>query len=103
MDYRIEQDTLGKVKVPIDVYWGAQTERSRDNFKIGVERFQWGRAVKRALGILKKAAAIEEFSEEITSKVFAQRTLCEPALKLLDQKLKAMIFFQKNVAKSYKR
>ncbi len=35
MDYRIEKDTLGKVKVPIDVYWGAQTERSRNNFKIG--------------------------------------------------------------------
>tara|TARA_B110000444_G_scaffold261493_1_gene314163 strand:+ start:3569 stop:4966 length:1398 start_codon:yes stop_codon:yes gene_type:complete len=35
MDYRIEKDTLGKVKVPIDAYWGAQTERSRNNFKIG--------------------------------------------------------------------
>ncbi|MEL0201509.1 MAG: lyase family protein, partial [Flavobacteriaceae bacterium] len=35
MEYRIEKDTLGSVKVPKDVYWGAQTERSRNNFKIG--------------------------------------------------------------------
>ncbi|MDG2491406.1 MAG: class II fumarate hydratase [Flavobacteriaceae bacterium] len=35
MEYRIEKDTLGEVKVPADVYWGAQTERSRSNFKIG--------------------------------------------------------------------
>ncbi|MFQ3350954.1 MAG: fumarate hydratase class II [Candidatus Marivariicella framensis] len=35
MNYRIEKDTLGEVKVPIDAYWGAQTERSRNNFKIG--------------------------------------------------------------------
>ena len=35
MKYRIEKDTLGDVKVPKDVYWGAQTERSRSNFKIG--------------------------------------------------------------------
>ena len=49
---------MGEVRVPSDRYWGAQTERSRDNFKIGVERFQWGRAVKRALGVLKKSAAL---------------------------------------------
>ena len=35
MDYRIEKDTLGEVKVPADKLWGAQTERSRNNFKIG--------------------------------------------------------------------
>ena len=35
MDHRIEKDTLGEVKVPLDAYWGAQTERSRSNFKIG--------------------------------------------------------------------
>ncbi len=49
---------MGKVEVPANCYWGAQTERSRDNFKIGVDRFQWGRAVKQALGILKKSAAL---------------------------------------------
>ena len=35
MEYRIEKDTMGEVKVPADKYWGAQTERSRNNFKIG--------------------------------------------------------------------
>ena len=37
MEYRIEKDTMGEVKVPADKYWGAQTERSRNNFKIGPE------------------------------------------------------------------
>ena len=57
-EFRIESDSMGKVEVPADRYWGAQTERSRDNFRIGVERFRWGRPVIRALGILKKAAAL---------------------------------------------
>lgn len=35
MEFRIEKDTMGEVKVPADKYWGAQTERSRNNFKIG--------------------------------------------------------------------
>jgi fumarate hydratase class II len=56
--FRTESDSMGEVNVPADRYWGAQTERSRDNFKIGVERFQWGRAVKKSLGILKKCAAL---------------------------------------------
>ena len=56
--FRTESDSMGEVQVPADRYWGAQTERSRDNFKIGVDRFQWGRAMKRALGILKKSAAL---------------------------------------------
>ena len=37
MDFRIEHDTMGEVRVPADKYWGAQTERSRNNFKIGSE------------------------------------------------------------------
>ena len=56
--FRTESDSMGQVQVPADRYWGAQTERSRDNFKIGVDRFQWSRAVKGALGILKKSAAL---------------------------------------------
>ena len=56
--FRIESDSMGAVNVPADRYWGAQTERSRDNFKIGTERFQWGRAVKKSLGVLKKCAAL---------------------------------------------
>ena len=54
---RIEKDSLGPVEVPADHLWGAQTERSRHNFTIGVERYRWGRPVIRALGILKKCAA----------------------------------------------
>jgi fumarate hydratase class II len=56
MEYRIETDSMGEVKVPADKYYGAQTARSLKNFKIGGERFP--REVIRALGILKKAAAL---------------------------------------------
>ena len=56
MEYRIETDTMGEVKVPVDKYYGAQTGRSLMNFKIGGERFP--RELIRALGILKKAAAL---------------------------------------------
>ena len=55
--YRIEKDSLGEVKVPADKYWGAQTQRSLDNFPIGRGRFQWGRPVIKAFGVLKKCAA----------------------------------------------
>ncbi|HLH42050.1 MAG TPA: class II fumarate hydratase [Bryobacteraceae bacterium] len=57
-EFRIEQDALGEVRVPSGRLWGAQTERSRHNFPIGVERYRWGRPVIRALGILKKCAAL---------------------------------------------
>jgi fumarate hydratase class II len=56
MEYRNEKDTMGEVKVPADKYYGAQTARSLMNFKIGGERFP--REIIRALGILKKAAAL---------------------------------------------
>ncbi|WP_131196162.1 class II fumarate hydratase [Lichenihabitans psoromatis] len=55
---RIEKDSLGEVQVPADHLWGAQTQRSLTYFPIGVERFQWRRPVVRALGILKKCAAL---------------------------------------------
>jgi fumarate hydratase class II len=53
---RIESDSMGQVEVPSDRYWGAQTQRSLENFKIGGHRF--GRPVIRAFGIVKKAAAL---------------------------------------------
>ncbi len=56
MEYRIETDSMGEMKVPADRYYGAQTARSLMNFKIGGERFP--RELIRALGILKKAAAL---------------------------------------------
>jgi fumarate hydratase class II len=56
--FRVEEDALGDVEVPADHLWGAQTQRSHLNFPIGVERYRWGRPVIRALGILKKCAAL---------------------------------------------
>ncbi|MDM5213897.1 class II fumarate hydratase [Peribacillus sp. NJ4] len=55
MDYRIERDTMGEVKVPADKYWGAQTERSRNNFKIGNEKMPI--ELVRAFAYVKQAAA----------------------------------------------
>lgn len=55
MDYRIEKDTLGEMKVPADKYWGAQTQRSKQNFPIGGEKMPI--EVIRAFAILKKSAA----------------------------------------------
>jgi fumarate hydratase class II len=57
-DFRIDKDSLGEVRVPADKLWGAQTQRSIENFPIGRDRFVWGRRVIRALGLLKKAAAL---------------------------------------------
>ena len=56
--YRIEKDTMGEVKVPADKYWGAQTERSFENFKIGGPRHQMPLEIIRGFAYLKKAAAI---------------------------------------------
>lgn len=56
MDYRIEKDTMGEVKVPADKYWGAQTERSRNNFKIGAPA-SMPIEIVRGFAYLKKAAA----------------------------------------------
>jgi fumarate hydratase class II len=56
MDYRIETDSMGEIKVPADKYYGAQTARSLQNFKIGGERFPF--ELIRALAIVKKAAAL---------------------------------------------
>lgn len=57
MNYRIEKDTMGEVQVPADRYWGAQTERSRNNFKIGPEA-SMPREIIYAFAYLKKAAAL---------------------------------------------
>ncbi|TAE17551.1 MAG: class II fumarate hydratase, partial [Bacteroidetes bacterium] len=57
MDYRIERDTMGEVRVPADKFWGAQTERSRNNFKIGAEG-SMPREIIYAFAYLKKAAAL---------------------------------------------
>ncbi|WP_237150818.1 MULTISPECIES: class II fumarate hydratase [unclassified Pseudomonas] len=55
---RVESDSMGTIEVPSDKYWGAQTERSIVNFPIGRARFQWGTPMIKAMGILKKSAAL---------------------------------------------
>ncbi len=57
IEYRTERDSLGEVRVPAHRLWGAQTQRSIDNFPIGADRFGWGRPVIRAFGLVKLAAA----------------------------------------------
>ena len=59
MEYRIEKDTMGEMKVPADKYWAAQTERSHENFRIGTEVMP--REITHAFGILKKAAALANY------------------------------------------
>ena len=58
MSTRIESDSMGDVQVACDRYWGAQTQRSIQNFPIGVERFRMPVSIVRAMGILKRGAAL---------------------------------------------
>ena len=58
MEYRMEHDSMGEVRVPADKYWGAQTQRSHENFPIGVGIETMPREITHAFGILKKAAAM---------------------------------------------
>ncbi len=55
---RVEHDALGSVEVPSQHLWGAQTQRARANFQVGIDRYRWGRPVLRALGLVKKCAAL---------------------------------------------
>ncbi len=66
MNFRIEKDTIGEVKVPSDKYWGAQTERSRNNFKIGQEA-SMPIEIIHAFAYLKKAAAITNYKLDVIS------------------------------------
>jgi len=61
MDYRIEKDTMGEVKVPAHVLWGAQTQRSIENFKIAQDINKMPKEIIKAFAYLKKAAAITNF------------------------------------------
>ena len=61
LQYRMEHDSMGKVQVPADKYWGAQTQRRIQNFPIGVGLETMPREIIHAFGILKKAAAMANF------------------------------------------
>src|SRR5690606_22642144 len=67
-NFRTEKDTMGEVKVPADAYFGAQTQRSIDNFKIAQKTNKMPIEIIRAFAILKKAAAITNFEAGILSK-----------------------------------
>jgi fumarate hydratase class II len=77
MDYRIEKDTMGEVSVPNGKYWGAQTQRSLENFKIGIEKMP--KEIISAFAFLKKAAAIANNKLEILDDI-----KCEAILKACD-------------------
>jgi len=68
MKFRIEKDTMGEVKVPENAYYGAQTQRSIDNFKIAQDIDRMPKEIIRAFAYLKKAAAITNFEAGILSK-----------------------------------
>ncbi len=85
MEYRTERDSMGEVKVPADKLWGAQTERSRENFKIGVDTETMPREIIHAFGILKKAAAQANYdlrAEKMTSdKLMAISEACDEIIE----------------------
>ena len=75
MEYRIEHDSMGEVKVPADKYWGAQTQRSVENFPIGVGLETMPREITHAFGYLKKAAAMANHSLR-PEKMTKEKLLC---------------------------
>ncbi|MCZ6706889.1 MAG: lyase family protein, partial [Chloroflexi bacterium] len=83
-DVRIESDTMGQIEVPADRYWGAQTQRSLQNFKIGTERMP--RSLIRALGIVKHASAS---ANEALGKLDAERAdaIRQAAQQVIDGEL----------------
>lgn len=80
MDYRIEKDTMGEVKVPADKFWGAQTQRSKENFKIGSEKMP--QRVVKAFAILKRSTAIanERLGNLESEKAQAIAAVCDDVL-----------------------
>src|SRR5258706_12829340 len=68
MQYRKEKDTMGTVEVPADVYWGAQTQRSIENFKIAQDINKMPMEIIRAFAYLKKAAALTNVDAGVLSK-----------------------------------
>ena len=84
MNYRIEKDTMGPVEVPVEKYWGAQTQRSKNNFKIGGQRMPT--EIIHAFAILKKAAAQANYELAVLSK-----DKCEIIGKVCDEILEGKL------------
>jgi fumarate hydratase class II len=94
MQYRIEKDTMGEVQVPANVYWGAQTERSRNNFKIGPEG-SMPKEIIYAFGYLKKAAALANHELGVLTKDKAEliAKVCDEVIaKKLDDQFPLVIW-----------
>src|SRR5277367_6365982 len=72
MEYRIEKDTMGEVKVPANAYYGAQTQRSIDNFKIAQDINKMPKEIIKAFAYLKKAAALTNLDAGVLSKEKAE-------------------------------
>lgn len=79
MEYRIEHDSMGEVKVPADKYWAAQTERSHENFPIGVGLETMPREITHAFGILKQAAARANYALKPEKMTAEKLTVIEQA------------------------
>lgn len=86
MNYRIEKDTMGEVKVPEDAYYGAQTQRSIDNFKIAQDINRMPKEIIRAFAYLKKAAAITNLEAGVLTK-----EKCELIAKVCDEILQGKL------------
>jgi len=88
MEYRIEKDSMGEVKVEKSRYWGAQTQRSSENFRIGVGLETMPREITRAFGILKKAAALANHAL-LPQKMTQEKTqaICRACDEIIEGKL----------------
>ena len=84
MSFRIEKDTMGEMKVPQEKYWGAQTQRSLENFKIGDEHFP--REFIRAYGLIKQVAAEVNSDIGVLDEKLAV-TISEAAQEVIEGKL----------------
>ena len=78
MSYRIEHDSMGEVRVPADKYWAAQTQRSLQNFPIGVGLETMPAEIIHAFGILKKAAAV-------TNHILQPQKMTEAKLRVISE------------------
>ena len=88
MEYRIEKDTMGEVQVPADVYWGAQTQRSIENFQIAQDINKMPKEIIKAFAYLKKAAALTNLDAEVLSEEKA-KLIGQVCDEILDGKLDA--------------
>src|ERR1700722_18944473 len=86
MEFRKEKDTMGVVEVPANVYWGAQTQRSIDNFKIAQDINKMPIEIIRAFAYLKKAAALTNLEAGVLDKKVCE-LICRVCDEILEGKL----------------